>query len=80
MDFGEFAALWGHNWSPCTSAEQRELIAFPGSPQCPFAHPGEKAKRRDPRKMNYSGTACPDFRKVAHLFGMAPACATLRAS
>eukprot|EP00268_Persea_americana_P012839 TRINITY_DN1551_c1_g2_i2.p1 TRINITY_DN1551_c1_g2~~TRINITY_DN1551_c1_g2_i2.p1 ORF type:complete len:362 (+),score=7.94 TRINITY_DN1551_c1_g2_i2:41-1087(+) len=30
---------------------------------CPFAHPGEKAKRRDPRKFHYSGTACPDFRK-----------------
>ena len=25
---------------------------------------GEKAKRRDPRKFQYSGTACPEFRKV----------------
>ncbi|KAL8498201.1 hypothetical protein ACS0TY_021507 [Phlomoides rotata] len=31
--------------------------------ECPFAHPGEKARRRDPRKFHYSGTACPDFRK-----------------
>ncbi|PON76651.1 Zinc finger, CCCH-type [Parasponia andersonii] len=31
--------------------------------ECPFAHPGEKARRRDPRKHNYSGTACPEFRK-----------------
>ncbi|KAK9833310.1 hypothetical protein WJX81_005201 [Elliptochloris bilobata] len=31
--------------------------------QCPFAHPSEKAKRRDPRRYKYSGTACPDFRK-----------------
>lgn len=23
---------------------------------CPFAHPGEKAKRRDPRRYRYSGT------------------------
>ncbi|XP_076906855.1 zinc finger CCCH domain-containing protein 20-like [Bidens hawaiensis] len=30
---------------------------------CPYAHPGEKARRRDPRKYNYSGTACPEFRK-----------------
>lgn len=30
---------------------------------CPYAHPGEKARRRDPRKYNYSGTACPDYRK-----------------
>eukprot|EP00898_Chlorokybus_atmophyticus_P002417 jgi/Chlat1/3176/Chrsp22S00249 len=33
--------------------------------ECPFAHPGEKARRRDPRKYNYSGVACPDFRKGA---------------
>eukprot|EP00210_Caulerpa_lentillifera_P009481 g9041.t1 len=31
--------------------------------QCPFAHPGEKARRRDPRRYKYSGTACPEFRK-----------------
>ncbi|XP_071697018.1 zinc finger CCCH domain-containing protein 20-like [Rutidosis leptorrhynchoides] len=30
---------------------------------CPYVHPGEKARRRDPRKYSYSGTACPDFRK-----------------
>mmetsp|Transcript_13531 Transcript_13531/g.49235 ORF Transcript_13531/g.49235 Transcript_13531/m.49235 type:complete len:541 (-) Transcript_13531:627-2249(-) len=30
---------------------------------CPFAHPGEKARRRDPRRFAYSGVACPDFRK-----------------
>ena len=33
--------------------------------QCPFAHPGEKARRRDPRRYSYSGIACPDFRKGA---------------
>jgi len=26
---------------------------------CPFAHPNEKARRRDPRKYNYTGVACP---------------------
>ncbi|KAL5201987.1 hypothetical protein ABZP36_012939 [Zizania latifolia] len=31
--------------------------------ECPFAHPGEKARRRDPRRYFYSGTACPEFRK-----------------
>ncbi|KAL2524497.1 Zinc finger CCCH domain-containing protein 2 [Abeliophyllum distichum] len=30
---------------------------------CPFAHPGEKALRRDPNKFSYSGTICPEFRK-----------------
>ncbi|GKB16469.1 hypothetical protein Tco_0850392 [Tanacetum coccineum] len=32
---------------------------------CPFAHPGEKARRRDPRKVGYSGNPCPEFRKGA---------------
>ena len=32
--------------------------------QCPFAHAGEKAKRRDPRRYKYSGTACPEWRRV----------------
>ncbi|KAI0488069.1 hypothetical protein KFK09_027893 [Dendrobium nobile] len=31
--------------------------------ECPYAHPGEKARRRDPKIYHYSGTACPDFRK-----------------
>ncbi|URE12449.1 zinc finger CCCH domain-containing protein [Musa troglodytarum] len=31
--------------------------------ECPFVHPGEKARRRDPRKYCYSSAACPDFRK-----------------
>ncbi|KAK9742065.1 hypothetical protein RND81_03G146000 [Saponaria officinalis] len=31
--------------------------------ECPYAHPGEKARRRDPRKYHYSGAACPDFRR-----------------
>lgn len=30
---------------------------------CPFAHPGEKARRRDPRRHHYSGTVCPDYRR-----------------
>ncbi|KAK4438702.1 Zinc finger CCCH domain-containing protein 2 [Sesamum alatum] len=30
---------------------------------CPFAHPGEKARRRDPRRYHYSGTVCSEFRK-----------------
>ncbi|RDX97674.1 Zinc finger CCCH domain-containing protein 23, partial [Mucuna pruriens] len=31
--------------------------------ECPYAHPSEKARRRDPRKYLYSATACPDYRK-----------------
>ncbi|CAL9083744.1 unnamed protein product [Musa textilis] len=31
--------------------------------ECPYAHPGEKARRRDPRQFHYSGSPCPDFRR-----------------
>ena len=31
--------------------------------ECPYAHPGEKARRRDPRRFSYGGAACPEFRK-----------------
>jgi hypothetical protein len=30
---------------------------------CPYLHPGEKARRRDPRKFHYSSELCADFRK-----------------
>lgn len=29
---------------------------------CPFAHNGEKARRRDPRKYSYTGIACVDMK------------------
>nr|XP_043619185.1 zinc finger CCCH domain-containing protein 20 [Erigeron canadensis] len=41
----------------CTRARSHDWT------DCPYAHPGEKARRRDPRKYSYSGTACPEFRK-----------------
>ncbi|CAL9049913.1 zinc finger CCCH domain-containing protein 20-like [Musa acuminata AAA Group] len=31
--------------------------------ECPYAHSGEKARRRDPRRFQYSGSPCPDFRR-----------------
>ncbi|KAL4439272.1 hypothetical protein ABPG77_004174 [Micractinium sp. CCAP 211/92] len=31
--------------------------------ECPFAHPQEKARRRDPRVYNYTGIACPSMKK-----------------
>ncbi|KAL4334788.1 hypothetical protein GQ457_07G040100 [Hibiscus cannabinus] len=34
--------------------------------ECPYAHPGEKARRRDPKRYHYSGTVCPDFRKFGN--------------
>ncbi|GAB2265457.1 Zinc finger CCCH domain-containing protein [Dionaea muscipula] len=29
---------------------------------CPFAHKGEKARRRDPRRINYVAITCPQYR------------------
>ncbi|XP_045800166.1 zinc finger CCCH domain-containing protein 23-like [Trifolium pratense] len=34
--------------------------------ECPYSHPGEKARRRDPQKYNYSGNPCPEFRKLGN--------------
>ncbi|GAB4814485.1 hypothetical protein N2152v2_001531 [Parachlorella kessleri] len=31
--------------------------------ECPFAHPQEKARRRDPRVHTYTGIACPSMKK-----------------
>jgi hypothetical protein len=31
--------------------------------ECPFVHPGENARRRDPKKYPYSCVPCPEFRK-----------------
>lgn len=31
--------------------------------ECPFAHPQEKARRRDPASFNYTGIACPSMKK-----------------
>ncbi|CAK8566473.1 unnamed protein product [Lathyrus sativus] len=31
--------------------------------ECPFVHPGENARRRDPKKYLYSCVPCPEFRK-----------------
>ncbi|GMJ09885.1 hypothetical protein HRI_004657700 [Hibiscus trionum] len=30
---------------------------------CTFAHPGEKARRRDPKRYRYSSTVCSEFRR-----------------
>ncbi|XP_022754068.1 zinc finger CCCH domain-containing protein 56-like [Durio zibethinus] len=42
---------------PCSRAYSHDWT------ECPFVHPGENARRRDPRKFHYCGVPCPDFRK-----------------
>lgn len=32
---------------------------------CPFAHPTENARRRDPREFRYCSIACPDYKQVS---------------
>ncbi|KAJ0259365.1 Zinc finger CCCH domain-containing protein 30 [Hirschfeldia incana] len=44
---------------PCSRAYSHDWT------ECPFVHPGENARRRDPRKFHYSCVPCPDFRKGA---------------
>ncbi|KAM3371768.1 hypothetical protein ACQJBY_018931 [Aegilops geniculata] len=33
---------------------------------CPYAHKGERARRRDPRRFNYVAISCPEYRANAH--------------
>ncbi|CAH8387573.1 unnamed protein product [Eruca vesicaria subsp. sativa] len=44
---------------PCSRAYSHDWT------ECPFVHPGENARRRDPRKYHYSCVPCPDFKKGA---------------
>ena len=44
--------------TPCTKRFVHDWVT------CPLSHPGEKAKRRDPRKSGYTGIACPAMKKV----------------
>ncbi|XP_059291550.1 zinc finger CCCH domain-containing protein 30-like [Lycium ferocissimum] len=44
---------------PCSRAYSHDWT------ECPFVHPGENARRRDPRKYHYSCVPCPEFRKGA---------------
>ncbi|KAK6933002.1 Ankyrin repeat [Dillenia turbinata] len=49
--------MYSFKVKPCSRAYSHDWT------ECPFAHPGENAKRRDPRKYNYSCVPCPEFRK-----------------
>lgn len=49
--------MFGFKVAKCPKAKAHDWT------ECPYAHPGEKARRRDPRKFVYCAEACPDFRK-----------------
>ncbi|GER50970.1 zinc finger CCCH domain-containing protein, partial [Striga asiatica] len=42
---------------PCSRAYSHDWT------ECPFAHPGENARRRDPRRHGYTPVPCPEFKK-----------------
>jgi hypothetical protein len=52
-------SLCGAQIKPCSRTYSHDWT------ECPFAHPGEAARRRDPRQHPYSCLPCPDFRKGA---------------
>ncbi|KAL9224564.1 hypothetical protein vseg_000586 [Gypsophila vaccaria] len=56
-DYDDDFFIYDFKVRKCTRARAHDWT------ECPFAHPGEKARRRDPRKYSYSGAACSDFRR-----------------
>ncbi|XP_052186749.1 zinc finger CCCH domain-containing protein 29 [Diospyros lotus] len=51
--------MYSFKVKPCSRAYSHDWT------ECPFVHPGENARRRDPRKYQYSCVPCPEFRKGA---------------
>ncbi|KAM3355483.1 hypothetical protein ACQJBY_025955 [Aegilops geniculata] len=49
--------MYSFKVNPCSRAYTHDWT------ECPFAHPGENAHRRDPRRVPYSCVPCPDFRR-----------------
>ncbi|KAE8680428.1 putative Double Clp-N motif-containing P-loop nucleoside triphosphate hydrolases superfamily protein [Hibiscus syriacus] len=49
--------MYNFKVTPCSRAYSHDWT------ECPFVHPGENARRRDPRKYIYSCVPCPEFRK-----------------
>ncbi|KAH1090906.1 hypothetical protein J1N35_018163 [Gossypium stocksii] len=49
--------MYNFKVTPCSRAYSHDWTEFP------FVHPGENARRRDPRKHQYSYLPCPEFRK-----------------
>jgi hypothetical protein len=49
--------MYSFKVKPCSRAYSHDWT------ECPFVHPGENARRRDPRRFSYSCVPCPEFRK-----------------
>ncbi|KAL7146838.1 hypothetical protein ABFS83_06G068700 [Erythranthe nasuta] len=55
--------MYSFKVKPCSRAYSHDWT------ECPFVHPGENARRRDPKKYHYSCVPCPDFKKGACIKG-----------
>ncbi|KAL8463002.1 hypothetical protein ACS0TY_033853 [Phlomoides rotata] len=49
--------MYSFKVKPCSRAYSHDWT------ECPFVHPGENARRRDPSKYNYTCVPCPEFKK-----------------
>ncbi|KAI3458560.1 hypothetical protein Pfo_015223 [Paulownia fortunei] len=49
--------MYNFKVKPCSRAYSHDWT------ECPFVHPGENARRRDPRKYHYTCVPCPEFKK-----------------
>ncbi|KAI4302428.1 hypothetical protein MLD38_038173 [Melastoma candidum] len=49
--------MYAFKIKPCSRAYSHDWT------ECPFVHPGENARRRDPHKYPYTCVPCPEFRK-----------------
>ncbi|CAH9060298.1 unnamed protein product [Cuscuta epithymum] len=49
--------MYSFKVKPCSRAYSHDWT------ECPFVHPGENARRRDPTKYTYTCVPCPEFKK-----------------
>ncbi|KAK2994695.1 hypothetical protein RJ640_026174 [Escallonia rubra] len=49
--------MFGFKIMPCPTLRSHDWTS------CPFAHRGEKAQRRDPRKYKYAAVPCPNYKR-----------------
>lgn len=64
LDYKRWAVKWVMAWLAIQVLPCCKRFVHDWS-DCPFSHPGEKARRRDPKVHQYTGIACPDMKKVS---------------
>ena len=79
MQVRQCSKRYAHDWTICPVRLSRQALSLNAiktessrwhmstdacSIDMQYAHPGEKARRRDPKIHTYDGVACPDMKKV----------------